>query len=65
MACGNGTCRAQHPVELFGEDWEDWPASQQDAGGETSAPAPAEEAPLVGDGKRLVDGRLDQAVGKG
>lgn len=21
MRCGNGTERAQHPVELFGEDW--------------------------------------------
>jgi hypothetical protein len=21
MRCGNGTERAQHPVELFGDDW--------------------------------------------
>jgi hypothetical protein len=21
MRCGNGTERAQHPVELFGQDW--------------------------------------------
>jgi hypothetical protein len=21
MACGNGSERSQHPVELFGEDW--------------------------------------------
>lgn len=21
MCCGNGSDRAQHPVELFGEDW--------------------------------------------
>jgi hypothetical protein len=21
MCCGNGTIRAPHPVELFGEDW--------------------------------------------
>ncbi|MGZ5786273.1 MAG: DUF3079 domain-containing protein [Ramlibacter sp.] len=21
MACGNGSDRTQHPVELFGEDW--------------------------------------------
>ena len=28
MLCGNGAVRAQHPVELFGEDWLDWePAS--------------------------------------
>jgi hypothetical protein len=24
MACGNGTIRAPHPVELFGEDWHEW-----------------------------------------
>lgn len=23
MACGNGTDRAQHPIEIFGEDWLD------------------------------------------
>lgn len=22
LACGNGTIRTQHPIELFGEDWE-------------------------------------------
>jgi hypothetical protein len=24
MACGNGTERTQHPVELLGEDWLEW-----------------------------------------
>ena len=24
MACGNGSVRAQHPAELFGEDWHEW-----------------------------------------
>ena len=24
MACGNGTERTPHPVEVFGEDWLDW-----------------------------------------
>jgi Protein of unknown function (DUF3079) len=24
LACGNGTTRTQHPVELFGEDWLEW-----------------------------------------
>jgi hypothetical protein len=24
LACGNGTIRTQHPVELFGEDWLGW-----------------------------------------
>jgi DUF3079 family protein len=24
LACGNGTIRTLHPVELFGEDWVEW-----------------------------------------
>jgi hypothetical protein len=24
MACGNGSDRTQHPVELFGDDWMDF-----------------------------------------
>ena len=24
LACGNGSERTQHPVELFGEDWQQW-----------------------------------------
>ena len=24
LACGNGTIRTLHPVELFGRDWVDW-----------------------------------------
>ena len=24
LRCGNGTIRAPHPVELFGEDWWEW-----------------------------------------
>ena len=24
LACGNGTIRAMHPVELFGQDWVEW-----------------------------------------
>jgi hypothetical protein len=24
MSCGNGSSRAQHPVELFGDDWLDF-----------------------------------------
>jgi hypothetical protein len=24
LACGNGSERTQHPVELFGEDWHEW-----------------------------------------
>jgi hypothetical protein len=24
LACGNGSDRTQHPVELFGQDWIEW-----------------------------------------
>lgn len=24
LACGNGTIRTAHPIELFGDDWLDW-----------------------------------------
>lgn len=24
LACGNGSERTQHPVELFGTDWQTW-----------------------------------------
>jgi hypothetical protein len=24
LACGNGTIRTAHPVELFGDDWLEW-----------------------------------------
>jgi hypothetical protein len=24
LACGNGTIRTPHPVELFGPDWVEW-----------------------------------------
>jgi len=24
LACGNGSVPTQHPVELFGDDWQDW-----------------------------------------
>ena len=24
LACGNGTIRTLHPIELFGDDWVEW-----------------------------------------
>jgi hypothetical protein len=33
LACGNGTIRTPHPVELFGDDWVAWSDRR------TSAPA--------------------------
>jgi hypothetical protein len=29
LACGNGTIRAPHPVELFGDDWLEWAANRE------------------------------------
>lgn len=34
LACGNGTIRTQHPVELFGEDWLEWEVDSRGKGGE-------------------------------
>ena len=34
LACGNGTIRTLHPIELFGEDWLEW----SEADGPASAP---------------------------
>jgi hypothetical protein len=28
MACGNGSERTPHPLELFGEDWVQWATEQ-------------------------------------
>jgi hypothetical protein len=31
LACGNGTIRTLHPVELFGDDWLEWVNQKADA----------------------------------
>jgi hypothetical protein len=41
MRCGNGTDRAQHPIELWGEDWTHFGL---DASAEAQTPADAEAA---------------------
>lgn len=44
LACGNGSERTQHPVELFGDDWAEWvPPSAADVpprGGRGGEPGP-------------------------
>lgn len=37
MRCGNGTERAQHPIELWGEDW-----TQGGLDAESQVPSPDE-----------------------
>ena len=34
LRCGNGTIRAPHPVELFGEDWWEWSLSHGNSNAE-------------------------------
>jgi hypothetical protein len=40
LACGNGTIRTPHPIELFGDDWLEWERDRGSApltaGGSTS-----------------------------
>ncbi|CRI54826.1 MULTISPECIES: DUF3079 domain-containing protein [Pseudomonas] len=45
LACGNGADRTMHPVELFGEDWEQLD-DHLDATMATSHAAPGQEMPL-------------------
>lgn len=42
MRCGNGTERAQHPIELWGEDWES-------VGREAEGDEPRESADPIAD----------------
>jgi hypothetical protein len=48
MACGNGSDRTQHPMELFGDDWATWgqegDAAADPAADEAQTP-PAQAAP--------------------
>lgn len=39
LACGNGTIRTMHPVELFGDDWLEWAEHRSDV-----VPAPDPES---------------------
>jgi hypothetical protein len=43
LACGNGTDRTQHPLELFGEDWYEF-------GLDATADGPRRGPPLSGGG---------------
>jgi Protein of unknown function (DUF3079) len=38
LRCGNGSIRAPHPVELFGDDWWEWSQQQEAAKAPTAAP---------------------------
>jgi len=55
LACGNGTERALHPVELFGEDWLAWGLDAPDQV-QKIGPEPLAEPDIVFK-KQPVDGR--------
>lgn len=37
LACGNGSVRAQHPIELFGADWQSFGLDAPAEGAEAAA----------------------------
>lgn len=39
LACGNGTIRTPHPIELFGDDWLEW------SDGNLAGPVTPQEVP--------------------
>ena len=41
MVCGNGSDRTQHPVELFGDDWDTFGLNAKDTPPEPCQPPPA------------------------
>jgi len=41
MVCGNGSDRTQHPVELFGDDWDTFGLNAKDTPPERCQPPPA------------------------
>jgi hypothetical protein len=45
MRCGNGTERAQHPIELWGDDW-----AHAGLDAESEAPPPAVDTEVVKSG---------------
>lgn len=51
LACGNGSERTQHPVELFGEDWMAWgldAAGSREGAADGGAPAAPDLRPSSG-----------------
>lgn len=39
LACGNGTIRTLHPVELFGDDWLEWIKERNERAGRGTEPS--------------------------
>jgi hypothetical protein len=47
LACGNGSERTQHPIELFGDDWLEWSQEVQGDAAAADPSAAAERAVLT------------------
>ncbi|HKB54768.1 MAG TPA: DUF3079 domain-containing protein [Ramlibacter sp.] len=47
MACGNGSDRTQHPVEIFGDDWDTWGLDPVTPAGMPAADKPRLVVPIV------------------
>jgi len=47
LNCGNGSERTQHPVELFGDDWQNWGLDFVAVTAETSGSAEQIQVPPV------------------
>ena len=48
LACGNGSDRTQHPVELMGDDWAEWqPLDDPGGQGEAAEAASAHSSPCA------------------
>ena len=45
MRCGNGSDRTMHPVELFGEGWQEWEGPGEVAHGSGTDVPPAASKP--------------------
>jgi hypothetical protein len=44
LACGNGTIRTLHPVELFGPDWQEWADHKGTAAENDESPAALQDS---------------------
>jgi hypothetical protein len=45
LACGNGSDRTQHPIEIFGRDWMSWGLDADGGAGEEEKAAGPEPGP--------------------
>lgn len=49
LTCGNGSERTPHPIELFGEDWQEWAEQRGEASVDEEPEAESEASPVRGE----------------